>query len=308
MVARICRQCRLVSGLRGLEASDVPVLRRELPLGPRDALGRPAGCLAIVDGPLEVRDGALHVAAQRLQARAAAQGVEILVERGHALVRALRLRVLADLQLGVPEDPEGMTVGRIQRDRLRGLGGRLCERVTGVQHVSEMAHRTARPRRDRQGLAQGFLGQREVLGVPGLPGLLDVCVAEPVVASCVDGVSSQEQLRGPDPGIRRRLAPVRRRRSEHQQDRHRDEYRAPPFLSHLSVLPGDAGCRGGLTTSAAPGSRLPVTGTTARSDPSGTGWWLAASRSGLGSGSGGRGRRWRRCFQGSRSGSRRGRG
>ena len=62
VVARVRRQRRLVRGLGGLEAPHTPVLRRELPLGPRDTLGRPPGRLALLDGALEIGDGAGHVA------------------------------------------------------------------------------------------------------------------------------------------------------------------------------------------------------------------------------------------------------
>ena len=121
MVARVRREAAWYPA-SAASRRPAPVLRRELPLGPRDALGRPPGRLALVDGPLEVPDGAVHVARERPQARAAAERVEILVERDHALVRPLGLRVLADLQLGVAEDPERVAVGGIQRDRLLRLG------------------------------------------------------------------------------------------------------------------------------------------------------------------------------------------
>ena len=80
VVAWVRRQGRLVSGLRGLQAPDVPVLRGELPFRPRDALARPARRPAIGDGALEVGDGTLHVTAQGPEAGTAAQGVEILFE------------------------------------------------------------------------------------------------------------------------------------------------------------------------------------------------------------------------------------
>src|SRR5262249_60092679 len=91
--------------------------------------------------------------------------------------------------------PVGVAPGGTEVVRARGLPARLREGVREVEHVGEVSRGPAEPRRDRKRFHEGRLGEAEVGQVARFPRLLDVGVAEAVVAERRVGVAADLALR-----------------------------------------------------------------------------------------------------------------
>ena len=95
-------------------------------------------CLSLLHGLLEILYGARCIPLQAFQTRQAAVCIEVSRQVDHPLQGILGLRVFPHLQIGVAEDAIGVTVGRIERDRLRGLSGCAGEVVSGIEDKGQV--------------------------------------------------------------------------------------------------------------------------------------------------------------------------
>ena len=201
--------------------SDGHVLGAELPLGPGDALARLTGGLAGRDGLPEVVDRAGGIALQVLEPGPPAKGGEVALEAHHRVVRLTGPVVAPELEIGVAEHAVRIAVLRVELDRLQGLRGRFTKLVTRGEHVGEVARGAGIAGRDLERLSQRLLRQGEIAQVPGLAGLLNVRIAEPMVGARIARVAPELVLLALDGLIRRALGLGRGRpERENQEDRY----------------------------------------------------------------------------------------
>jgi hypothetical protein len=126
---------------------------------------------------LEIFYGTSGITLQTLQTRQAAVCIQVLLEVEHPLIGFLGLAIFPYFQMSVAEDAIGVSVGRIEFDRLGGLLGCACEVVSGVEDKGQVTPCLTVLGTDLQRLPQCLLRQVKVGDVAALPGLLAVGIS-----------------------------------------------------------------------------------------------------------------------------------
>src|SRR5215467_8796853 len=130
--------------------ADGEVLDTQLPLCPREALGRLAGQSPSLDGASQRGDGTLWITLNSFQPRKSGERVQTFVELHHPAKRLTRLVVLSELEERIAQDAVSVAVGRVELDRLLRLDGRFPELVTSREDIGQMPSGSSVLRRELQ--------------------------------------------------------------------------------------------------------------------------------------------------------------